>query len=474
MKYCLAILVSFFILHHTNAQKIDTTTTFEWDTTTHQFNNNAQQVFTYNGACYLTRYVYSFWDSTSLSYKKYYRTTNSLFGNNATSQSLTQLWDEVVSKWENYEKGIYTYTTNPMLASSILYQSWQTSNVSWVNSRLYNYTYDANGNTTNILTKDWKAGAWVNSSQYTYTYNINNLMITFLQEIWDASTNNWINYNLINYAYTTFNKLSLDSGQKWNKPSSSWINNYKSLYTYDANNFLIKWNYNTWDTTVHNYLQSQQFQYINDATGNTIETLTLNFNGSIWDTLYKDVNHYNGCILPVDLISFGAIKDNKTVKLNWQTGSEINLSHFNIQRSTDGNHFENIGVVKATNQIGNQYRFNNLLTIPYSSTTFYYRLEIVDKDGIVTYSEIKKVEITNEQVFIKVYPNPATNDIKIDGKNICQICLKDITGRILHKQVYRSPIGSTQLKVSNIAIGILFLEIQTLDGILHTQKVIIQ
>ena len=109
--------------------------------------------------------------------------------NNATSQSQTQLWDDVAKKWDNYQKGIYTYTTSQTLPSSVLYQDYQTSNSSFINSRLYNYTYDANGNITNIVIKDWKAGTWVNSFQNTYTFISNNLMSSFLQEIWNATTN---------------------------------------------------------------------------------------------------------------------------------------------------------------------------------------------------------------------------------------------------------------------------------------------
>lgn len=460
MKYFLFAIYLFLSSFIAFGQKIDTTTTFEWDTTSHQFNNNAQQVFTYNGACYLTRYVYSFWDSASASYKKYYRSTNSLLGNNATSQSLTQLWDDVGNKWENYEKGTYTYTTNPTLASSVLYQSWQTSNSSWVNSRLYNYTYDAKGNNTIIVTKEWKAGAWANSYQNTYTYNSNNLITTFLQEIWDATTSNWVNFNLINYAYTAFNKPFLDSGQKWNKPTASWINNYKSLYAYNANNFLVLWNYNTWDTTTLNYLQSQQYQYINNAAGNALETLTLNFNGSNWDTLYNDVNHYNGCILPVNLISFTAIKDKDNVSLNWQTGSEINVSHFNIQRSTNGSDFESIGQIKATNQSGNNYNINDPLPIYQSTRNYYYRLEIVDKDGTKTYSETKQINFSKQEFSVKVFPNPATEYINIIGSNIKQITITDLSGRqFLQRNINNTGISSTKFFIKNYSKGILILKI---------------
>ena len=43
------------------------------------------------------------------------------------------------------------------------------------------------------------------------------------------------------------------------------------------------------------------------------------------------VNYSGGCLLPVSLVSFTATQRDKEIILNWQTATETNTSHFNIQ-----------------------------------------------------------------------------------------------------------------------------------------------
>jgi hypothetical protein len=52
--------------------------------------------------------------------------------------------------------------------------------------------------------------------------------------------------------------------------------------------------------------------------------------------------------LPVELLSFaGKNIDPKTNHLTWETATEINSDYFQIERSTDADHFEKIGQIKA-------------------------------------------------------------------------------------------------------------------------------
>jgi hypothetical protein len=61
--------------------------------------------------------------------------------------------------------------------------------------------------------------------------------------------------------------------------------------------------------------------------------------------------------------------DVKNVAVNWTTANEINVSHFNIQRSSNGKDFINIGKVKANNKNYNEYSFTDPLTTSYLPLT---------------------------------------------------------------------------------------------------------
>jgi len=482
MKFLISIFLFLSLISSVRSQRIDTTTTFEWDSNTHIFKNNAQQVFTYNGACKLKQYLYSFWDSAKASYIKYYKTTNSLLANSAISQTMSQIWDDVTNKWDYYQKGIYTYTTSSTLPSSILTQDYQTSNSSWLNSRLNTYTYDVNGNNTNILIQEWKtaSSSWSNLFQNQYTFNTNNQITSFVQLTWSATNNLWTNFSKIDYSYSTSNKLLQDSGKKWSNASSNWINTNRNQYFYDSNNFLKTSEYNTWDTLSGKYVNNQYYKYIINANGDALETLTLNWNGNNWDTVYNDVNHYNACVLPVSLISFNLYKENLKVKINWQTDEEVNTESFNIQRSIkqiDNNSFDNfvtIGTLAANNMPSN-YTFKDDINNFMGSRELLYRLEIVDKNGSKTYSNIKIIFLETHEKTVTIYPNPASDYINIKGSKIKQIQIKDFAGRLLLKQFYNlANTGYYTLSLKALYKGLYLLEVIDTDMKISTQRVLIQ
>lgn len=69
----------------------------------------------------------------------------------------------------------------------------------------------------------------------------------------------------------------------------------------------------------------------------------------------------------------------------------------------------------------------------------------------------------------KVYPNPAANNLTIEGENIAQVILTDMFGREILKQKMDAQ-SSHQLDVTNISSGIYIISISTNSGELKTHK----
>ncbi len=91
--------------------------------------------------------------------------------------------------------------------------------------------------------------------------------------------------------------------------------------------------------------------------------------------------------MPVELISFrGANKKNHNI-LSWITASEINNSHFEIQRSYDGFNFEKIGSINGhgTSFDNHEYEY---IDDSFTSSLCYYRLKQYDYDGTFTLSNV--------------------------------------------------------------------------------------
>ncbi|MEP2771627.1 MAG: fibronectin type III domain-containing protein [Fulvivirga sp.] len=120
--------------------------------------------------------------------------------------------------------------------------------------------------------------------------------------------------------------------------------------------------------------------------------------------------------LPVDLISFSYKVIEGEVILSWQTATEINNSHFEVQRTNNPMKFETIGQVQGAGNSENinSYSFND-------SSPLYenlYRIKQVDFDGKFEFSNILKVSMAGESFDdLKIYPVPTTsNNINIRGR----------------------------------------------------------
>jgi hypothetical protein len=118
--------------------------------------------------------------------------------------------------------------------------------------------------------------------------------------------------------------------------------------------------------------------------------------------------------LPVKLISFDIQlnKSNTCVFLTWETASELNSSHFLVERSFDGLHFESIGKLEAagfSNQL-HSYCFTD--RSPQQGFN-YYRLNQFDFDGLHVYSAVKVVEFNHHEFSVTIFPNPFASSIEV-------------------------------------------------------------
>ena len=142
----------------------------------------------------------------------------------------------------------------------------------------------------------------------------------------------------------------------------------------------------------------------------------------------------SGFGLPVTLLSFEAKKINATTTLlNWKTTMEINNKGFQVQRSFDGNYFADIQFVNGAGN-SNDTRDYSITDVPGRTGRIFYRLKQVDFDGNSKLSNIVSV-FFDKQGFIKVYPNPAKQQVTIEGiDNYKKIQVLEISGKLVKEQ----------------------------------------
>jgi len=176
-----------------------------------------------------------------------------------------------------------------------------------------------------------------------------------------------------------------------------------------------------------------------------------------------------GTQTPVTIETLEAVNENRDIAFRWSTATELNISHFIIQHSTDGSSFTDIGTVKAIGSGSNSYSFtdNNA-----ANGINYYRLKSVDKDGGASYSKVVSCELSVVSKQLTVYPNPAKDNVTIRGSHIVSVQMIDNMGRVVKVVSFRDATNPT-LSVSGLVNGVYHLRIQTVDGDVSGNQLVI-
>ncbi|MBK8626713.1 MAG: T9SS type A sorting domain-containing protein [Saprospiraceae bacterium] len=105
--------------------------------------------------------------------------------------------------------------------------------------------------------------------------------------------------------------------------------------------------------------------------------------------------------------------------MDWVTSSEVNSDYFGVERSADGNTWEQIGQVAAAGNsntdLAYQYIDRKLPSFRAGENIFYYRLRLTDLDGQYKYTDVRGVNFgKTSNSIVSIYPNPTTEIINVD------------------------------------------------------------
>ena len=188
----------------------------------------------------------------------------------------------------------------------------------------------------------------------------------------------------------------------------------------------------------------------------------------------------NAVLLPVTIISFTAQWQNNDALLIWKTASESNHSHFEVERSTDGIHFEYIGRVNSAgnSSIVNNYHYSDLnIKSKLYTSILYYRLKSVDKDGKSVYTAVVILQHSKKgnELIYAVYPNPAQQYIMITGTQELvdqqiTIRLMTLNGQVL--QTRRMQNLQERIELAGYTAGQYLIQLVGNDHINFIQKII--
>lgn len=192
----------------------------------------------------------------------------------------------------------------------------------------------------------------------------------------------------------------------------------------------------------------------------------------------------NSIILPIQLIQFNGKIYNEQVQLNWTTSSSSNTDHFIIEKSTDGQLFlamgqlnASAGVIKSNGDI--QYTYTD---VDLYSGAQYYRLKMVDKNEVTSYSNIITLK-NNVAGKIKIYPSVIQSNTSLllqtnEQLSNITIIVTDMLGKQVMKSqlpiLFNNQTTAIPLSWSQMRKGAYMVQVKNATGILLNQKIVVQ
>lgn len=230
------------------------------------------------------------------------------------------------------------------------------------------------------------------------------------------------------------------------------------------------------DMKMANYQSSVWVPYT--GTASTVNTATKRLTANGLNSLYEFTGTSSTRPLPVKLTSFDAKLKGKNILTNWSTSTEVNASHFVLERSFDSKEFKEVTSVKASNKVtGASYAYTDddavRIAQKNSSNTIYYRLKQVDLNGFFEYSKTIRVMLGNpEQItIVSAVPNPFVNNIELTFTTLDEnatVSIVDISGKIIYNQQFTTksmePFNTNIALFDKLENGIYFLTVETKSG----------
>ncbi|NLF42292.1 MAG: T9SS type A sorting domain-containing protein [Bacteroidales bacterium] len=229
------------------------------DTSSNTWKNSIQYIYTNNSDGNVIQYIVQIWDiqldrwvnncrvsSTYNSFNKkeieivdlWYndcwnyeiKNTYSYDDDGDTTNVLTQFFQTSSNKWINSYNKNYIY--NNGLVQQYIWQNFDQFSCIWLNDQRVSYSYNESNNVQEILIDYIYGNDWFSNVKRLYSYDASGFVSKILTQSKGISTNTWVNsYQRLN-SNNSDGVLQQYTDQKWDKSSGSWINFERGTYTY--------------------------------------------------------------------------------------------------------------------------------------------------------------------------------------------------------------------------------------------------
>jgi hypothetical protein len=335
---------------------------------------------------------------------------------------------------------------------TMLGESWVSN--AWLNSSLTTNTYDVSGYLTNSLDQTWDipSTSWVNTFQTKYTNNPDGTVLQTIYQTWAGG--GWLDYSRSTNTYNTAKKVLTTISET--KLGLIWQNSTKIINTYDGSTgYLNNTLKQTWDIISSTFKTNGQTNYTNNPDGTVSQSVDQTGDGITWTNLSRVLYTYtSGKFLTIvsDIWTAG----------NWLHSSMETYTYDGTGKLTLVlSQLWDTGLNNWKDDTRSSYTYNLDGTTNIVTTQKY--------DGVSTWNNTNRVtfgyspataipELAKEAADLSIYPNPATDVIRIEsGKSIhgSTYSITDQAGKIVlkGKLIDENP----SIDISTLPTGIYFL-----------------
>lgn len=216
----------------------------------------------------------------------------------------------------------------------------------------------------------------------------------------------------------------------------------------------------------NDYTGFMNFDFENVSARYVLLTAQNNWNGGNCAGLSEFKIQVNNALLPIELMDFSAEIKEDFIRLNWESQTKNNFSHFEIERSIDATNFSFLSEITGDTDT-NFYEFDDENVK--NGQLYFYRLKMVDLDGSYTYSSLQTAQI-NKQLAFAIYPNPTINVLHVafEKERATEIIIQNATGHEILR--IRVDDKTQMLDISRFPAGMYFCSVVGQNSSVSTKR----
>lgn len=196
-----------------------------------------------------------------------------------------------------------------------------------------------------------------------------------------------------------------------------------------------------------------------------------NGDGATWNLVQQSICT-GSYLLEGKLLNWEAQCRKKEVVLSWTMLSETNNELFQIERSIDGNRWQQLGRVKAIGKSRQPQHYSLEYPEVLKGPSF-YRMQLFMRDGSFEYSPVISLECEKGEAFLLfIYPNPTNGQLTISGYGAhANLWIYNLAGQHILKTTIVN--DTAELNLTQLENGIYLVRVNS-DNKIVNRKFIIQ